>query len=241
MTVSKYLLIAGVLGASPAFAAPAESPPPFLLQWGSWGVGPGQFRYPYGIATDSHGDVYVADNWNDRVQKFSSDGRFIRQWGGFGHGPGQFDSPTGLAISADDLIHVCDSQNGRVQVFDSNGAFIRSFFVGVGFEGVAVDDHGDIYLALTPGNKVGKYTRDGVLITEWGSYGADPGKFAEPFGIVADHSGHVYVGDIGNGRIQKFTSDGTFVDAWHVGSFYLAVDDADNIYVTYGNTVNIYS
>jgi len=37
----------------------------------------GVFRYPTGIAVDNNGNVYVADSWNDRIQKFTSDGDFI--------------------------------------------------------------------------------------------------------------------------------------------------------------------
>lgn len=42
----------------------------FLARWGTSGSGPGQFSSSYGIATDRSGDVYVADNGNNRVQKF---------------------------------------------------------------------------------------------------------------------------------------------------------------------------
>ena len=43
----------------------------FLTKWGSWGSGDGQFKYPYGVAVDSSGNVYVADTGNNRIQKFS--------------------------------------------------------------------------------------------------------------------------------------------------------------------------
>ena len=39
------------------------------------------FRSPTGIAVDSSDNVYVADNFNNRVQKFDSDGNFITKWG----------------------------------------------------------------------------------------------------------------------------------------------------------------
>src|SRR5947209_18920861 len=45
----------------------------FLLKWGSTGSANGQFITPSGIATDSAGNVYVADQ-NDRVQEFDSSG-----------------------------------------------------------------------------------------------------------------------------------------------------------------------
>ena len=39
---------------------------------------------------DSTGNVYVADTWNYRVQKFTSNGAFITKWGSEGSGDGQF-------------------------------------------------------------------------------------------------------------------------------------------------------
>src|SRR5262249_1211481 len=45
---------------------------------GEQGEGPGQFHYPICITQDTHGNFYVGEyGGNDRVQKFSSDGRFL--------------------------------------------------------------------------------------------------------------------------------------------------------------------
>src|SRR5437763_1411052 len=41
----------------------------FLTTWGSSGTGDGQFDFPFGVATDGSGNVYVADHGNHRIQK----------------------------------------------------------------------------------------------------------------------------------------------------------------------------
>ena len=41
-----------------------------LGAFGRWGRQPGQFMVPHKIATDSHGNVYVADAREGRIQKF---------------------------------------------------------------------------------------------------------------------------------------------------------------------------
>ncbi len=51
-----------------------------ILEFGSTGAGDGEFYDPQGIATDSNGNVYVADNGNYRIQKFDSNGTFITKW-----------------------------------------------------------------------------------------------------------------------------------------------------------------
>lgn len=43
----------------------------FVTKWGSHGGREGQFLYPNGLAVDLSGNVYVADTYNHRIQKFS--------------------------------------------------------------------------------------------------------------------------------------------------------------------------
>ena len=38
-------------------------------------------------------DVYLADVYNNRIQKFTSDGSFLTEWGETGSGNGQFKLP----------------------------------------------------------------------------------------------------------------------------------------------------
>ncbi|MCX5836856.1 MAG: 6-bladed beta-propeller, partial [Deltaproteobacteria bacterium] len=63
----------------------------FVDLWASGGV------YPYGIAIDGSGYVYVADTYNHRIQVFNANGQFVAQWGSWGSGAGQFVYPHGIA------------------------------------------------------------------------------------------------------------------------------------------------
>ena len=53
----------------------------FSKTWGSAGTSDGQFMLPHSLAIDIHGNIYVTDTGNNRVQKFNSDGFFITKWG----------------------------------------------------------------------------------------------------------------------------------------------------------------
>src|ERR1041384_7610070 len=102
----------------------------FVLKWGTTGSANGQFITPRAIATDSAGNVYVADQ-NDRVQKFDSSGTFIFKFATGGSNAGAVISASGVAVDAAGNIYVTDSDpdrsSGMVQKFNSSGTFVLSW------------------------------------------------------------------------------------------------------------------
>ena len=66
---------------------------------------------------DGHGNVYVADVYNHRIQKFSGDGRFITKWGSRGSADGQFTDPFGVAVDGQGNVYVAENGNARIQKF----------------------------------------------------------------------------------------------------------------------------
>ncbi|XP_070554591.1 tripartite motif-containing protein 2-like [Ptychodera flava] len=68
----------------------------FLFSFGSCGSADGKFNNPWGICNDLHGNVYVCDYSNNRVQKFSSSGAFICQ---VDCGTEALRGPTGVCVT----------------------------------------------------------------------------------------------------------------------------------------------
>ena len=97
------------------------------LQFGSSGNADGQFSTPWGVATNSQGEIIVCD-YNHRIQIFNHQGQFLKKFGTQGNQNGQFSSPIGVSIDPrNEQIIVADLGNHRVQIFDSQGNFIRVF------------------------------------------------------------------------------------------------------------------
>uniref|UniRef100_A0A1X7U4H7 B box-type domain-containing protein n=1 Tax=Amphimedon queenslandica TaxID=400682 RepID=A0A1X7U4H7_AMPQE len=89
----------------------------------------GQFQYPCDIAIDRQGLVYVADFFNNRIQKFSPCGKFITEFGDKGAGSGSLNEPNGITIdtAVSGLVYVSERSNHCISVFNNEGVFISSF------------------------------------------------------------------------------------------------------------------
>jgi len=94
----------------------------YLMQWGCRGSTTGCFENlsglgPTGITVDANDNIYVIDDGNYRIQKFSSDGTYINQYGEKGFSPGQFaEKFLGLSLFSDGALCVADTGNDRIQV-----------------------------------------------------------------------------------------------------------------------------
>jgi len=175
-----------------------------LSEFGKLGTDPGEFRGPRGIGVDATGNIYVADNYNNRVQKFDSNGNLLLQWGSTGSGTGQFMQPRGVVIDSSGNILVTDTLNNRIQRFGPNGNFLSSFGSTLPY-GIALDMQGNIYAARNL-NNVEKYNSNGNSLQIIGA-----GVLNDPTGVAIDSGGNIYVSDGAPSRILKFAPNGNLL------------------------------
>jgi DNA-binding beta-propeller fold protein YncE len=187
----------------------------FVADIGRPGDGPGQFIWPAGIALDSHGNVYVTDEWLNHVAIFDPEGSFLCEWGTTGSDDGQFNGPSGIAIDPQDVLYVVDGRNHRVQKFTPEGRFL-SAWGGLGSApgqfnapwGISLDQQGNVYVADHKNHRVQKFTPEGEFLLSFGSYGSGKGQLHRPSDVAVDPEGDVYVCDWANHRVQIFDAEG---------------------------------
>jgi sugar lactone lactonase YvrE len=167
------------------------------------------------VVVAPNGDIYVADGHgagtNDRIVKFSKDGKFIKAWGKHGKGPGEFDVPHGIALDSTGRVFVGDRSNGRIQVFDADGKFLIEWKQFGRPSSVAIDKNDNIYVADTqsvpannPGFKQGirvASLKDGKVTAFIPEASAEVGN---PEGITVDDQGNIYGGFVGKTNVRRY-------------------------------------
>jgi len=222
VAVACALMAIVVLNAGAARAANA---------FGSQGSAAGQMSEPNGIAIDQgSGDVYVLDTNNERVDKFTAEGKFLLAWGwgvangaaalqtctaatgcnagSAGAGAGQLRFSEGLAVDNDPQspshhdVYVIDIENYRVQKFSPTGQFLLTFGGHVNITAhERSETSGEDVCPVRPGDVCGS-----------GSEGPADDEFefkVEGNFIAVGATGIVYVGDYN--RVQEFSPSGAYL------------------------------
>ena len=180
----------------------------------------GSIIWPTSIALDADGNVYLSDEWLNRISIFSKDGEWIGKWGTPGDGDGQISRPSGLAFDKDDNLFLVDSMNSRVQKFTKDGEFLAKWGnAGTGdgeFNmpwGIDIDGNGDVYVADWRNDRIQKFSPEGQFLMKFGTSGTGDGQLNRPSNVAVDRDGIVYVTDWLNNRLEIFGHQGGFIAA----------------------------
>lgn len=177
--------------------------------------GKGEFQFPYGITTDSEGNLYIADTDLDKISIYSPDGVYIEDFTPVDPEKA-IESPSAIRIY-DDKLYVPEINTGSVKVFDLEGNLLLEIAEPADSEyaldspnGVAVDGEGNIYISDTMHARVLVYDKNGNFVKELGGRTAESttSELTNPRGIAVDEEGYVYVVDLLASNVAMFTPDG---------------------------------
>ncbi len=203
--------------------------------------GEARFNYPYGLAADGSGNIYVADDQNCLIRKITPAGMVSTLAGTTGK-PGNadgigtaalFNGPRGVAADRAGNVYVADTGNSTIRKITPSG----------------------VVTTLAGSPWVESQYLAGLIDVGADGLGRDA-RFNGPHGIAVDASGNVYVADTYNHTIRKITasgmvttlagragtsgnSDGIAQAARFKAVYGLAVETAGNIYVADGDNYSI--
>jgi sugar lactone lactonase YvrE len=194
-----------------------------LLALGEAGVAgsdTAHFNGPTDVAVSRNGDVFVSDGHedqsNNRVLKFSHDGKFIMQWGRTGSKPGEFLVPHALAFDSQGRLFVADRDNNRIQIFAEDGRFLAEWTQFGRPSGlyIAADDtlyvsdnqsNAERHPGWTRGIRVGS-ARDGKVTAFIPDPEFDPARTQETgaHGLTVDRTGNIYGAEVFGQKVKKY-------------------------------------
>ncbi len=207
-----------------------------------------RLSFPYAVAADGAGNIFIADNNNHRIREVDASTMFIStaagsgpvgvSGGGFSGDGGaaasaRLDDPWSVAVDGSGNLFIADSHNHRIRKVDASSKNI-STVAGSG----------------TSGQGLGGFSGDGGAATS--------ARLNSPTGVALDAAGNFYVADVSNHRIRKvdastmfistvagsgtagFSGDGgAAVSARLNGPIGVAVDGAGNLFIADTNNNRI--
>jgi sugar lactone lactonase YvrE len=174
------------------------------------GSGPDLFDQPTDVVVAPSGDIFVTDSHrngkNNRVVKFTRDGKFIKEWGKKGSGPGEISEPHTIAMDSRGRLFVGDRENNRIQIFDQDGRYIAEWRQFGRPSGIAI-------------------TKDDTIYVTDSESGPDTGAHELP--LIKKG---IRIGSARDGKVTAFIEDMESTAADHSGAEGLGVDAHGNVY-----------
>lgn len=186
-----------------------------------------QFNYPWGLAFDVSGNLYVTDAGS--IRKITPSGNVttlsnITCPACAGLSPGftgiAVDSSGNIYISAtldSKIIKITPSGVGTILAGSTQG-YLDGLASNAKFDypyGLDVDASGNVFVSDFNNNTIRKIAPSGIVSTLAGSITAgyadgtgNAAQFFHPIDVTVDASGNVFVADLSNSKIRKITSVG---------------------------------
>ena len=88
-----------------------------------------QVYYPLDVATDSSGNIYVMEYYNNRIKVFDSSGAYLRSFGGYGNACYQWQYARQFTIY-NDVVYIADTYGRKVKSLTLTGQCKDIWFTG---------------------------------------------------------------------------------------------------------------
>ena len=168
------------------------------------------FDQPTDVVISPAGDIFVTDSHrngrNNRVVRYTRDGKFVKEWGRKGSGPGELSEPHTIAIDSRGRLFVGDRENNRIVIYDQDGAVLDTWYQFGRPSGIAI-------------------TRDDTIFVTDSESGPNTGA-RELTGIRKG----IRIGSARTGAVTAFIEDSESTVTDHSGAEGVGVDAQGNVY-----------
>ncbi len=171
--------------------------------------------YPYAMALDTAGNIYIADrgNNNNNIRKVNGKTGIISTIAGIGiagfsgdGGPAtaaELNNPFGVAVDDSGNVYISDWDNTRIRKVTASTGIINTIATGVAPGNMVIDSAQNLYFVQTYDNIVSKLNcKTGIITTiagngQLGNSGdggpATAAEIGEVTGVALDASGNIYI------------------------------------------------
>jgi PKD repeat protein len=232
-----------------------ELSPSGTILSGPAGITGGGIAYPYGVAINGSGNVWVTNTGGlcgpnaagysnaGNVSELSSSGTPIS---GNGFACTYFYSPSGIAIDADSNVWITNQMGNTITKLNSSGSPVSPFvgYAGGGLKfptSIAIDAGGNAWIGNFGGTSISELSSTGQAVSP--SAGFTGGGLSQPQGLAVDGAGNVWVasflslGPTGSGEIATFSSSGAAISpstGYRVSGLLdpgsIAIDSSGNVW-----------
>lgn len=220
---------------TPSSSSTKPSPGQKLMQFGSDGIGAGQFKDNRTVTVGQDGKIYVGEFSGGKVQVFDSEGKFLTQWLTEGK----------LVIS-----ELAADRSGNIWILSASN--IESYRADTGqlvgkkmvpfLQDIAVGSDGKIYVTPTNNGSIVVYDGSFKIVSEYKD-AAQKANAATNFSQIAvDGNLNIYVADRKNGDICKFSPAGEFQNRFITGIRNpedIKIDNNGRIFISDTGTITV--
>lgn len=182
-------------------------------------IGPPSGEHFSDVVADSQGNIFIGSYFS--IYKYSKNGNYIKSinlWETYSV------IASGLGIDANGNVYA--AALGHILKFSSNLDLLLDIGGEVGFgdgqfsaNDVAVDSHGNIFVADDNSYRIQKFDSNGRFLSKWGRYGTGNGEFINIKTLSVDNSDNIVAldGDSDTSTIKIFSNNGSFIRSWNKG------------------------